>query len=119
MGLEGKNIAIIVRAKVDKAWGMEKELTGALFDGSENPESHVVNARTNTGWRKENAGKVVEGRDEWFSGILSVEWGTGDGGGVKDGGIIGSKATFDPSMITIPFGEGFDVGGGGGGGDDG
>ncbi|GMI37935.1 hypothetical protein TrCOL_g8821 [Triparma columacea] len=108
-GLEGKSFAIIVRAKVDSSWGKEREMTGAVFDGSDKPESHIVNARTNTEWRKENAGKVVEGRTEWFSGVISAEWGAA-GTAVQDVGVIGSRVTFDESMIS---------GGGGGGGDDG
>ncbi|GMH69765.1 hypothetical protein TrRE_jg506 [Triparma retinervis] len=116
-GLEGKSFAIIVRAKVDSSWGTEKSDTGAVFDGSDVPESHLVNARTNLEWRKENAGKVVEGRTEWFSGIINVQWGDEEGKGVRDAGVVGTRVQFEEGILEGGGeGEGKEDKDGGGGG---
>ena len=97
-GLVGKSLSVIVRAKVDSSWGKE---AGVVFDGSTKPESHFVNARTNKGWRKENAGKVVEGRLEWFSGVMNIGWGEA-GAEIRDAGVVGSKVAFDESALALP-----------------
>jgi hypothetical protein len=36
------------------------------------PQSHLVNARTNPSWHHESAGKIIQGRTEWYSIPLTL-----------------------------------------------
>lgn len=64
----GDQIAIYATARVDQGWKY-------VPDGAKPnmpPMSHVVNARTNPDWRHENAGKLIQGRRDWYSIPLTL-----------------------------------------------
>lgn len=64
----GDTIAIFAMARVDQGWSSQ----GDGVSPNLLPTSHVVNARTNPGWRHESAQKIVQGRKEWVSMPLTL-----------------------------------------------
>ena len=68
-------IVVLVSAKVDQDWG--KMPDKFFLPKNTPPQSHMANARTNSGWYHESAtsGHVVEGRVVWFSDPLTLELG--------------------------------------------
>lgn len=60
----GENVAIIAAATVDQGWMTQPNDHVAP---QLPPMSHVVNARTNSYWQHESAGKIIQGQTEWYS----------------------------------------------------
>jgi hypothetical protein len=61
----GDEVVVIVKARVDQSWvhqpsGIEPEVS---------PQAHIVNARTNPEWYHQSNGKVIQGRQDWYSTI--------------------------------------------------
>lgn len=65
----GDEIAVFVTAQVDQGWTTQPNGVSPKGIG---PMSHIVNARTNSEWRHESAGKVIQGRKDWFSIPLTL-----------------------------------------------
>ena len=61
-------IVVLAIARVDQDWGSQLEQAKPQIP----PQSHIVNARTNTSWYHESAGKIIQGRLDWFSTPLTV-----------------------------------------------
>ncbi|GKY96631.1 hypothetical protein MPSEU_000622700 [Mayamaea pseudoterrestris] len=59
----GDSIVVLVSAQVDQGW--KNVPANASPNGP--PQSHVVNARTNSNWSYRSSGKVIKGRLDWFS----------------------------------------------------
>lgn len=62
----GDAIVVFARARVDQSW-KGKDAHAFL-----RPESHIVKARTDKNWKHEHAGKIIEGRTEWYSVPVTV-----------------------------------------------
>jgi hypothetical protein len=60
-----EQIVVMARARVDQAW---QQQSGKIKPKLA-PQSHVVNARTNPDWHHESAGKVIQGRLDWYTTI--------------------------------------------------
>jgi hypothetical protein len=62
-------LMVIAMARVDQNWAASPD-----EDLAPNvpPQSHIVNARTNATWHHVSAGKVIQGRLEWFSRPLAI-----------------------------------------------
>jgi hypothetical protein len=61
-------LVVIASARVDQSWTKLRSNVKPLMD----PQSHIVNARTNPDWYHESAGKKIIGRLDWFSIPLTV-----------------------------------------------
>ena len=62
-------LVVVVQASLDGGWRRQDVPVPSLP-----PQSHVVNARTNTGWRKQNNGFVVTGRTYFVSQVRASWW---------------------------------------------
>jgi hypothetical protein len=114
-------VVFIARAQMDKSWA--ESHAGVVIDPINTaPQSHVVNARTNKEWVKENAGKKVQGRLDWFSTPLTVVVRPGDVA-TADVGIARAVSSEDGGSgtddNTPPVNGNDDAGGDDGGTDDG
>ena len=58
-------IVAMATARVDQGWTMMTHNVGPK--GLQQPQAHVVNARTNPNWNHESSGKVIQGRLDWWS----------------------------------------------------
>jgi len=56
-------IVILAHAQVDQSW---QQQPGKVLPKLP-PQAHVVNARTNPDWHHESAGKVIQGRLDWYT----------------------------------------------------
>jgi Predicted deacylase len=65
----GDQIAVYATAKLDQGWNYVPD--GAKPNNIP-PMSHIVNARTNENWRHENVGKIIQGRQDWYSIPLTL-----------------------------------------------
>jgi hypothetical protein len=80
----GDEVIVLAKAKVDQSWLQQP----TDFAPQVLPQSHMVNARTNSSWFHENNGNIVQGRDEWYSAIpLTL--------------IIGNTATLEDVSNTL------------------
>jgi hypothetical protein len=61
----GDEVIILAKARVDQSWVQQPSDVGPPIP----PQSHIVNARTNSSWFHENNGNVVQGRLDWYSVI--------------------------------------------------
>eukprot|EP00934_Nitzschia_sp_Nitz4_P005610 Nitzschia sp. Nitz4//scaffold51_size120721//27077//29260//NITZ4_003719-RA/size120721-processed-gene-0.113-mRNA-1//1//CDS//3329553838//5600//frame0 len=61
-------IVVLASARVDQSWKESPDNVKPDMD----PQSHIVNARTNPDWHHESAGKHVVGRLDWFSSPLTL-----------------------------------------------
>ena len=68
---EANEVVFVARARLDSKWG-EAEPNVTIDPVGMPPQSHAVNARTNKDWVKENAGKKIQGRLDWFSTPFTV-----------------------------------------------
>jgi len=59
----GDEIVVMAKAKVDQSWVQQPSDVAPQVA----PQSHIVNARTNASWFHENNGKILQGREEWYS----------------------------------------------------
>lgn len=60
-----EQIVVLARARVDQAWQQQPGKIKPKLA----PQAHVVNARTNPEWHHESAGKVIQGRLDWYATI--------------------------------------------------
>jgi hypothetical protein len=92
----GEKVTILVSARVDQSWA---SAPSSNVKPNIPPQSHVVNARTNSNWSFQNAGKVIEGRLDWFSIPIEIVIGDYDDntGENKDGREAASP--FDSQLI--------------------
>ena len=65
----GQKIVIVASARVDSSW---KETPSRVGPSNVGPQSHIVNVRTTENWGYSNAGKIVQGRLDWFSTPMTV-----------------------------------------------
>jgi hypothetical protein len=65
----GDQIAVYATAKLDQGW---KYVPDGAKPNNIPPMSHLVNARTNDDWRHENAGKIIQGRKDFYSIPLTL-----------------------------------------------
>lgn len=80
-------IAVVAAARVDQSWINEPDNTAPKIS----PQSHIVNARTNPTWKHESAGKIVEGRLDWYSIPLTIVIGDyEDSIGMQSGRLVGT-----------------------------
>jgi hypothetical protein len=63
-------IVVLVGARVDSAWGAVP--TSAAPVTILTPQTHIVQARTNSSWQSRDNGKVVQGREIWYSPPLTL-----------------------------------------------
>jgi hypothetical protein len=68
--VEGEEIAVIAAARVDSSWA--KVPVDVAPSDTLIPQTHIVQARTNSSWLSTHDGKVVHGRDYWYSSPLTV-----------------------------------------------
>ena len=61
----GDEVIILAKARVDQSWVQQPDGVAPLVP----PQSHMVNARTNSSWFHENNGNIVQGRLDWYSVI--------------------------------------------------
>jgi len=61
----GDQVAVVAYSMVDQTWRNTPKAT--TYGPNTPPQSHIVNARTNPDWRYESSGKVIQGREWWFS----------------------------------------------------
>ena len=74
---------MLVFARVDSHWAKDVERGENVDPQGIGPQSHVVNARTDETWEKENGGRRVRGRVWWSSSAFAIrEGGSGDVGGL-------------------------------------
>ena len=64
----GDKIAVFATARVDQGWTNQPTTPSPKVP----PMSHIVNARSNTEWFHESAGKVIQGRKDWYSVPLTI-----------------------------------------------
>ncbi|KAL3937771.1 MAG: hypothetical protein SGBAC_007186 [Bacillariaceae sp.] len=62
-------LIVMASARVDSDW---KNGPAEGAGPNVQPQSHMANARTNPNWRHESAGKIVQGRLDWYSQPLTV-----------------------------------------------
>mmetsp|Transcript_8488 Transcript_8488/g.10190 ORF Transcript_8488/g.10190 Transcript_8488/m.10190 type:complete len:344 (-) Transcript_8488:996-2027(-) len=62
---ESNEYVVFIVSTVDQGW---KKSTSSML-----PQSHLVNARTNSSWKMENNGHVVEGRLKWYSRPIKIK----------------------------------------------
>lgn len=60
-------IVVLAKARVDQSWLLQP--ADAETKPKLPPQAHVVNARTNPDWHHESAGKVIQGRLDWYTTI--------------------------------------------------
>jgi len=60
---KGDSILVYISARVDSDWAFVPEKARPVGP----PQSHLVNARTNSTWSYTSSGKIIEGRLDWFS----------------------------------------------------
>ena len=90
-GFSGGDIIVgFAVAKVDSSWSKAPE--GITMT----PQSHIVNARTNTSWFHESSGKVIKGRNFWISLPIALE--------------ISSSSFQNAAKADIQSSETYDVG---------
>lgn len=65
----GDKIAVFATARLDQGWTQRPDGTKP---NNVPPMSHVVNARTNPAWYHESAGKIIQGRQDWYSIPLTL-----------------------------------------------
>mmetsp|Transcript_15249 Transcript_15249/g.42201 ORF Transcript_15249/g.42201 Transcript_15249/m.42201 type:complete len:755 (-) Transcript_15249:40-2304(-) len=65
-------LVVMVSARVDQDWATQP----GNVEPKKPPQSHMANARTNPDWHHESAGKVIQGRLDWFSIPLTIEVGS-------------------------------------------
>ena len=63
-----EKVVVIASAQVDQSWKNQPD----DFQPDVSPQSHVVNARINEEWHHESAGKIIDGRLDWFSAPLTM-----------------------------------------------
>jgi hypothetical protein len=61
----GDEVVVLVKARVDQSWVQQP--TGIAPQVP--PQAHIVNARTNPGWYHQSNGKIIQGRQDWYSTI--------------------------------------------------
>lgn len=91
-------LIVMASARVDSDWK-----NGPTEGAGPNiqPQSHMANARTNPNWRHESAGKIVQGRLDWYSQPLTVVVTNNDNDNDNDGNVGPSMApTSAPSFIV-------------------
>lgn len=64
-----EKLVVLASARVDQVWAKSPNKD---FEPNVPPQSHIVNARTNVDWHHESAGKIIEGRLDWFSMPLTM-----------------------------------------------
>lgn len=64
----GDKILVMASAKVDQSWTNQNSNIKPQVD----PQSHIVNARTDSNYHHESNGKHIQGRINWFSVPLTV-----------------------------------------------
>lgn len=91
--MRNAGFTVIVRARVDQTWNSAPDNTVPIGFA---PQSHLVNARTNPNWTMRNAGKMVQGRLDWFSEPMNVVF--GDGGDWNRGECV--DVLFDADIVV-------------------
>lgn len=86
-------LVVLAVARVDQDWGSLIEQANPRIP----PQSHVVNVRTNSSWYHESAGKIIQGRLDWFSSPLTIVLG--------DYEDINKEQTVDTIELSNRFGE--------------
>jgi hypothetical protein len=61
-------LVVLASARFDQAWGKQQENASPHVP----PQSHIVNARTNSTWYHESDGTIIQGRVDWFSTPLTI-----------------------------------------------
>jgi len=61
----GDRIAVFAVAVLDQFWSTPPDLENLAPELP--PQSHIVNARTNTEWNHDSSNRIIEGRVHWFS----------------------------------------------------
>lgn len=80
--MTNEKLVVVASARVDQSWTNQP----ADHKPEVPPQSHIVNARTNPEWHHESAGKIIEGRLDWFSAPLTIvvgEYSDSDGNYMK------------------------------------
>lgn len=86
-------LVVLAIARVDQSWG--ERISDA--NPSLPPQSHIVNARTNSSWYHESADKIIQGRLDWFSMPLTVVLG--------DFEAMDKDQTVDTVQLVNRFGD--------------
>ena len=88
-------IVVMVSARVDQSWLSQPD----NIEPNKKPQSHMANARTNPDWYFESEGKVIQGRVDWFSRPLTIEFRPGDSVETIE---VSERMIFDDEIPTLP-----------------
>lgn len=66
----GDDLMVLVGAKVDSAWATVPSIAAPATILT--PQTHIVQARTNSSWLFTDNGKVVQGSEFWYSSPLTL-----------------------------------------------
>jgi hypothetical protein len=61
----GDEVVVLVKARVDQSWVQQPDGIAPQVP----PQAHFVNARTNPNWHHQSNGKVIQGRQDWYSTV--------------------------------------------------
>jgi hypothetical protein len=61
----GDEVVVLVKARVDQSWVQQPNGIAPQVQ----PQAHIVNARTNPDWYHQSNGKIIQGRQDWYSTI--------------------------------------------------
>jgi hypothetical protein len=67
---ESDEVVVIAAARVDSRWA--RVPVDVAPSHTLTPQTHIVQARTNSSWLSTDNGKVVQGREYWYSSPLTV-----------------------------------------------
>jgi len=72
----GDRLVLLAKVQLDQEW--YNNVSDDAKPANIGPMSHIVNARTNKAWKHESAGKIIEGRRNWYSIPLTLVIGSED-----------------------------------------
>lgn len=88
----GDRLAVLVSARVDQSWATRAD-NDTFPDVL--PQSHLAHARTDPSWYHRDAGKLVEGRNHWFSLPLTI--------------VLHNATDDEPAVETVELSFRFDM----------
>lgn len=100
---EGDKIALYATAQLDQEWS--KLPKDSDVKPQVPPQSHLVNTRTNVDWLHESNGKVIQGRQDWYSIPATLLIGADETSKTRDLSnrfIISDEDLGGPDFTSIP-----------------
>jgi len=94
-------LVVLASARVDQQWTTTRSNVSPKLD----PQSHIVNARTNEDWYHESNGKRIRGRLDWYSAPLTIVIGDFEEGvGTHGGGSLVKTVEMNPRIPEVKSG---------------